>query len=118
MKKTNCFNINGIAELAGVFKSTASQVLNGHSKKFRISALTRDRVLAVAAEHHYHPSIHTRYLNVTRSFTLGLMVPEMTNYGFAASSNELETLCRENGMQPLIAYTVENTSQETMVLTI
>ncbi|TDS98182.1 LacI family transcriptional regulator [Rahnella sp. BIGb0236] len=116
VKKTKRITISGIAELAGVSKSTASQVLNGHSKKFRISDLTRDRVLAVAAEHHYQPSIHARSLNVTRSFTLGLVVPEMTNYGFAVCSNELETLCRENGMQLLIACTDENTSQETMVV--
>ncbi|WP_337064485.1 LacI family DNA-binding transcriptional regulator [Rouxiella badensis] len=116
MKKTKRITISGIAELAGVSKSTASQVLNGHSKKFRISDATRDRVLAVAAEHHYQPSIHARSLNVKRSYTLGLVVPEMTNYGFAACSNELETLCRENGMQLLIACTDENTSQETMVV--
>jgi len=114
VKKTKRITISGIAELAGVSKSTASQVLNGHSKKFRISDATRDRVLAVAAEQHYQPSIHARSLNVTRSFTLGLVVPEMTNYGFAAYSNELETLCREKGMQLLIACTDEITSQETL----
>lgn len=116
MKKTKRITISGIAELAGVSKSTASQVLNGHSKKFRISDATRDRVLAVAAEQHYQPSIHARSLNISRSFTLGLVVPEMTNYGFAACSNELETLCREKGMQLLIACTDENTSQEMMVV--
>ncbi|MGC6388959.1 LacI family DNA-binding transcriptional regulator [Ewingella sp. S1.OA.A_B6] len=116
MKKTKRITISGIAELAGVSKSTASQVLNGHSKKFRISDATRDRVLAVAADQHYQPSIHARSLNVTRSYTLGLVVPEMTNYGFAACSHELENLCRENGMQLLIACTDENTSQEMTVV--
>lgn len=116
VKKSKRVTINGIAELAGVSKSTASQVLNGHSKAFRISDATRDRVLVVAAEQHYQPSIHARSLNMSRSYTLGLVVPEMTNYGFAACSNELETLCRENGMQLLIACTDENTSQEAMVV--
>lgn len=116
MKKNKRMTISGIAEIAGVSKSTVSQVLNGHSKKFRISDATRDRVLAVSAEHHYQPSIHARSLKVTRSYTLGLVVPEMTNYGFAACSSELETLCRESGMQLLIACTDENTSQEMMVV--
>ena len=51
-----------------------------------------------------------------RSHTLGLVVPEMTNYGFAVISRELETLCREAGLQLLIACTDENPAQEMMAV--
>lgn len=44
---------------------------------------TRERVLAIAKEHHYQPSIHARSLRDNRSHTIGLVVPEITNYGFA-----------------------------------
>jgi LacI family transcriptional regulator, sucrose operon repressor len=43
-------------------------------------------------------------------------VPEMTNYGFAVISRELETLCREAGLQLLIACTDENPAQEMMAV--
>ena len=77
---------------------------------------TRDRILALAHEHHYQPSIHARSLRSNRSHTLGLVVPEMTNYGFAVISRELETLCREAGLQLLIACTDENPAQEMMAV--
>ncbi len=60
VKKNKRITISDIATLAGVSKSTASLVLNGRSKEYRVSDDTRDRVLALAHEHHYQPSIHAR----------------------------------------------------------
>lgn len=116
VKQTKRVTISDIATLAGVSKSTASLVLNGRSKEFRVSDETRDRILAVAHEQRYQPSIHARSLRSSRSNTLGLVVPEMTNYGFAVISRELEMLCREAGLQLLIACTDENASQEMMAV--
>ncbi|ASM04076.1 sucrose operon repressor [Serratia marcescens] len=116
VKKNKRITISDIATLAGVSKSTASLVLNGRSKEYRVSDDTRDRILALAHEHHYQPSIHARSLRSNRSHTLGLVVPEMTNYGFAVISRELETLCREAGLQLLIACTDENPAQEMMAV--
>lgn len=116
VKKNKRITISDIAGLAGVSKSTASLVLNGRSKEYRVSDETRDRILALANEHHYQPSIHARSLRSTRSHTIGLVVPEMTNYGFAVTSRELETLCREAGLQLLIACTDENPGQEMMAV--
>nr|WP_232486743.1 substrate-binding domain-containing protein [Pectobacterium parmentieri] len=116
VKPTKRITISDIAALAGVSKSTASLVLNGRSKEFRVSDETRDRILAVAHEQRYQPSIHARSLRSSRSNTLGLVVPEMTNYGFAVISRELEMRCREAGLQLLIACTDENASQEMMAV--
>ncbi|MEC5321412.1 LacI family DNA-binding transcriptional regulator [Brenneria populi subsp. brevivirga] len=116
MKQTKRVTISDIAALSGVSKSTASVVLNGRSKEFRVSDATRDRIMAIAHEQRYQPSIHARSLRSTRSNTLGLVVPEMTNYGFAIISRDLEMLCREAGLQLLIACTDENPSQELMAV--
>lgn len=116
MRKTKRVTIKDIAELAGVSKATASLVLNGRSKELRVAEETRDRVMAIAKQHHYQPSIHARSLRDNRSHTIGLVVPEMTNYGFAVFSHELETLCREAGVQLLISCTDENPGQETVVV--
>jgi LacI family sucrose operon transcriptional repressor len=93
--KTKRVTIKDIAELAGVSKATASLVLNGRGKELRVAQDTRERVLAIAREQHYQPSIHARSLRDNRSHTIGLVVPEITNYGFAVFSHELEMLCRE-----------------------
>lgn len=116
MRKTKRVTIKDIAELAGVSKATASLVLNGRSKELRVAEETRERVLAIAKEHHYQPSIHARSLRDNRSHTIGLVVPEITNYGFAVFSHELETLCREAGVQLLISCSDENPGQETVVV--
>ncbi|QUG75376.1 LacI family DNA-binding transcriptional regulator [Erwinia sp. E602] len=116
MTKSKRITINDIARLAGVSKSTASLVLNGRGKELRVAETTRQRVLDVAREQHYQPSIHARALNSSRSNTLGLVVPEMTNHGFARFSHELEMLCRDAGLQLLIACTAENASQETLAV--
>ena len=114
--KTKRVTIKDIAELAGVSKATASLVLNGRGKELRVAQDTRERVLAIAREQHYQPSIHARSLRDNRSHTIGLVVPEITNYGFAVFSHELEMLCREAGVQLLISCTDENPGQETMVV--
>ncbi|MDN2485582.1 LacI family DNA-binding transcriptional regulator [Kosakonia sacchari] len=116
MRKTKRVTISDIAALAGVSKATASLVLNGRGKELRVAQETRDRVQAIAQQHHYQPSIHARLLRENRSHTLGLVVPEITNYGFAVFSHELENLCREAGLQLLISCTDENASQETVVV--
>jgi len=116
VRKTKRITIKDVAELAGVSKATASLVLNGRSKELRVAEETRDRVLAIAKQHHYQPSIHARSLRDNRSHTIGLVVPEITNYGFADFSHELETLCREAGVQLLISCTDENPGQETVVV--
>lgn len=72
--------------------------------------------MQVARLAHYQPSIHARSLTSSRSNTIGLVVPEMTNHGFATFSHALETLCRDSGLQLLIACTDENTSQETLAV--
>ncbi len=81
MRKTKRVTIKDIAELAGVSKATASLVLNGRGKELRVAQETRERVLSIAQQQHYQPSIHARSLRDNRSHTIGLVVPEITNYG-------------------------------------
>ncbi|HAT24916.1 substrate-binding domain-containing protein [Pantoea septica] len=116
MKKNRRVTIADIAALAGVSKATASLVLNGRGKELRVAKETRERVLTLAREHHYQASIHARLLRENRSHTLGLVVPEITNYGFAVFSHALENLCREAGLQLLISCTDENAGQERVVV--
>ncbi|KAA5971601.1 substrate-binding domain-containing protein [Pantoea sp. M_9] len=116
MRKTKRVTITDIAALAGVSKATASLVLNGRGKELRVAKETRERVLSLAREHHYQASIHARLLRDNRSHTLGLVVPEITNHGFAVFSDALENLCREAGLQLLISCTDENAGQERVVV--
>nr|WP_294695349.1 LacI family DNA-binding transcriptional regulator [uncultured Friedmanniella sp.] len=56
-----------VAERAGVSKTTAGYVLTGQDQKMRITEVTRDRVLRVAAEMNYRPNLMARSLRTAVS---------------------------------------------------
>lgn len=116
VKSPNRITISNIAELAGVSKATASLVLNGRAEEYRVSEETRERVLAIAAEYRYQPSFHARALRSSRSHTVGLVIPDLTNYGFASIARELEHLFRDAGLQLIIACSDEDPQQEQTVV--
>lgn len=110
------FKLADIAELAGVSKSTVSFVLNGHAKKHRINEETVKKVEAVAFAHNYTPSIYARALKSKQTYTAGLVIPDLTNMGFAAIAKHLEKLCRDKGYQLLIASSDDNPEMENQVI--
>ena len=116
MEKKKRITIAQIAELAGVSKATASLVLNGKSAEYRIADDTRKRIQAVADECHYLPSFHARSLRETRSYTWGLVIPDLTNFGFASIARALEAHCREAGIQLLIACSEDDPALEQRVV--
>jgi LacI family transcriptional regulator len=65
-----------VARLAGVSQSTVSRVLRNTS---RVSAATRDRVLAAAAELGYVPSEVGRSLVTRSTRTIGIVITDLTS---------------------------------------
>jgi LacI family transcriptional regulator len=65
-------NLEEVARLAGVSRSTVSRVVNDDS---RVSAAVRTRVLAIIQEHDYHPNAAARSLASRRTRILGLLIP-------------------------------------------
>lgn len=101
-----------IAELAGVSKSTVSFVLNGHAQKHRINEQTVNKVQAIAKANNYSPSSYARALKSKQTYTAGLVIPDLTNMGFATIAKHLETYCRAAGYQLLIASSDDDLETE------
>ncbi len=116
MKQPNRITISNIAELAGVSKATASLVLNGKGDEYRVSEDTQQRILAIAEEHRYQPSFHARALRSSRSHTIGLVLPFLTQFTNASLAKELESLFRNAGIQIIIACSDEDPEQERVVV--
>ena len=66
-------NLEQVARLAGVSRSTVSRVVNGEP---RVSQAARERVQAVIAEHGYHPNAAARSLASSRTRILGMLIPQ------------------------------------------
>ena len=104
--------IDDIASLAGVSRTTASMVLNGHAERYRISPATVERVEKVAREHHFNPSQSARSLRSKRSNSIGLVIPDLTNSAHATLAQAMENLCRERDYQLVLVTSDEDPQRE------
>jgi DNA-binding LacI/PurR family transcriptional regulator len=79
--------IYDIAKEAGVSIATVSKVING---KGRISADTRNAVFAIMERFDFQPSVIASALTGKKTFTLGLLVPDVSNPFFAEIARAIE----------------------------
>ena len=73
-------NLEDVAQLAGVSRSTVSRVVNDDR---RVSPAVRDRVQEIIRRHDYHPNAAGRTLASKRTRILGLLVPRSVTSIFA-----------------------------------
>jgi DNA-binding LacI/PurR family transcriptional regulator len=89
----------GLKQLAahlGLSQTTVSRVMNGSAAEFRIAATTQQRVLEAAGLLNYEPNSFARGLRSKRSYTVGVMVPEISEgYSALVLGGIEDTLLRE-----------------------
>jgi DNA-binding LacI/PurR family transcriptional regulator len=69
-------NINDVAKLAGVSKSTVSRVLNN---KDIVQADTRDKVMTAMEKLNYKPDMNARYLRRDETKLIALVMPDISD---------------------------------------
>src|ERR1043165_2577290 len=79
MKKVS---IKDIAREAGVSLTTVSIVLNGQGKERKISEKMIEQITRVADELNYRPNQFAKGLRTGKTYTLGLIVDDISNYFF------------------------------------
>jgi LacI family transcriptional regulator len=70
--------LNDVARVAGVHAGTASRALNGDPQG-GVNPATAERVRAAAEQLGYRPNQVARGLKMNRSFSIGVIVPDLTN---------------------------------------
>jgi len=89
----NCKEVNvkldEIARLAGVSRTTASYVINGKAKQYRVSDKTVEKVMAVVREHNYHPNAVAAGLRAGRTRSIGLVIPDLENTSYTLGKYQL-----------------------------
>ncbi len=96
----------GLKELAdhlGLAPATVSLVLNGSAVGDTISPDTRSEIFAAAKKFNYRPNFFARCLRTRRSFTIGVMVPELSEGYNATLLSGIEDFLVQEGYFYLVA---------------
>jgi len=119
MKKTNIplsknrkTTIKIIAERAGVSVTTVSRVLSGQGSKYRISKKTEELVNRLAKELNYETNILARSLRMKQTFSIGMIVPDISNPFFAAIVRYGEIESRKAGYSVIVCDSQEDSNLE------
>src|SRR5262252_1640635 len=70
--------LKGLADYLGLSPATVSLVMNGSAVADTIAQETKDQIFAAARKLNYRPNFFARCLRSGKSFTVGVMVPEVS----------------------------------------
>ncbi|NMO94719.1 LacI family DNA-binding transcriptional regulator [Paenibacillus lemnae] len=101
--------IYDIARLAGVSTATVSKVFNNRGS---ISDKTKKRIMAISEELNYQPSGVASALAGKKTFTIGLLIPDVMNPFFAEMTRHVEDRAHELGFNLVICNTDNNQQKE------
>ena len=104
--------IKVIAERGGVSVTTVSRVLSGQAEKYRISKKTEELVTGLAEELNYEPNMLARSLRMKQTFTIGMIVPDISNPFFASIARFVEIESRRAGYSVIVCDSQEDTALE------
>lgn len=93
---TQPVGLKTLAAYLGLSPTTISLVLNDSPAGRHLPQETRDRVWEAARKFNYRPNFFARYLNKKRSYTIGVLVPEISEgYGASVMAGVERRLVRE-----------------------
>jgi LacI family transcriptional regulator len=103
--------LRDVAADAGVHPATASRALNPGTRAL-VNAETAQRVLASAARLGYRPNPIARGLKTNRSYTIGVIVPDLRNPLFPPIARGVEERLEGSGYTSLLANTDNDDERE------
>ncbi|WP_455537869.1 LacI family DNA-binding transcriptional regulator [Terrisporobacter sp.] len=109
MKNNKKISIKEIAKLSGVSVATVSRVINNNG---RFSEETRQKVLDIIKKYDYTTNMAAKSLRVSKSKTIGVIVPDINNLFFAELVLEIENFFFEYGYSVFICNTAQNEVKE------
>ena len=109
MKKTS---LNDIAKSLNVSKTLVSFVLNDQGDKKGISSKTQKKVLDKAKELNYKPNHIARGLRLGKSYTIGLIVADISNKFYAKIAKQIEKVACQYNYNLIFCSSDENPEKE------
>lgn len=111
VEKSSPATLSDVAGLAGVHTSTASRALNSRTRD-KVSPSTVTAVLDAARELNYRPNSLARGLKMSRTFTVGMLIPDLTNPLFPPIVRGIEDRLHESGWTLILANTDNDDDKE------
>jgi LacI family transcriptional regulator len=113
MTKSNSkITLKMIAAELGTTATTVSRVVSGQARKYRISKETEKKIVAVAKKLGFTPNQIARSLRTRKTYTIGLIVPNIANPFFSTIAQIIESAARLNNYSIILCDSGENTSVE------
>lgn len=109
----NTITIKDIARELGYSISTVSRALQNHPD---ISEETKRAVVAYAREHHYRPNQLASSLRTQKNTTIGLVLPDLSDYFFSTILVGVEKAANAAGYNVLITRTKNDPERERQCL--
>lgn len=103
--------LKDVAALANVHPSTVSRVLR-NVENLKISEDTKERIFKAIKELNYQPDQTARSLRLKKSFTIGLIIPNVASPYFIGIARSLDAECTKEGYTLIISDTNENQEKE------
>lgn len=101
--------LKDIAKILNVSASTVSRALKDNPE---IGEATRNTIKKLAAELNYQPNTVALSLRKKRTFTLGVVVPEIVHYFFSSVISGIEEAAFANGYQVVLCQSNEKYEHE------
>ena len=101
-----------IAENLGLSAATVSRVLNGLASQYRISKKTEELIIKTAEELDYKPNPIARSLRTKQTFTLGLVISDISNPFFATIARNVERAARKSAYSIILCDSEDDTQLE------
>jgi LacI family transcriptional regulator len=109
-------SIKDIAKKTGVSATTVSIVVNGKGKDRKISDKLISEILEVAEELNYRPNQFAKSLRTGKTFTLGLIVDDISNYFFGHLARIVEEEANKYGYTVMFCNSENNEGKARDVL--
>jgi LacI family transcriptional regulator len=103
--------LRDVARVAGVHPATVSRALNADTRML-VNEETARRVLKAAEELDYQPNPIARGLKTNRSYTIGVLIPDLTNPLFPPILRGIEDGLETASYTPLVANTDNDPERE------
>lgn len=105
--------IKEIAKQLNISPSTVSRALNGHPA---IGLRTRTRVQELASKLNYEPNQTALFFQQRKTYTIGVILPELSELFFSASISGIEDTAEKNNYTVLLGQSHDDAEREKKIV--